>query len=99
MCDVTLKTEIDGEEIHAHRCVIASNSEYFEKMFVGGFKESNQKLIIIEGIDHTTLRHLIDFMYSGKLVAIDAENVEVMIFIYAKKSYHILSHYFLFLFF
>lgn len=77
LCDVTLKAT-DGDEIHAHKCVLASNSEYFEKMFTGGFKETNQKIICIEDISYDILRSLIDYIYAGILVTIDEENVEVI---------------------
>lgn len=80
LCDVILKTTGgDGDEMYAHRCVIASNSEYFEKMFVGAEENGRKSIIHVDGVDNDALRHLIDFIYTGELVAIDAENVEVMI--------------------
>lgn len=77
--DVTLKSS-DGVEIHAHKCVLASQSEYFERMFTGGFIESTQDVIQIYDISGRILNDIIDFMYTGLMVTIAKHNVEVMIF-------------------
>jgi len=77
--DVTLKSS-DGKEIHAHKCVLASQSEYFESMFIGGFKETTQDVILIKDISSDILKNVIDFMYTGELVTIEEDNAEVMVF-------------------
>jgi len=77
--DVTLKSA-DGKEIHAHKCVLSSHSEYFESMFIGGFKETTQDVIQINDISGDVLKNVIDFMYTGELVTIEEDNVEVMNF-------------------
>ncbi|XP_060863406.1 kelch-like protein 17 isoform X2 [Metopolophium dirhodum] len=76
--DVTLKST-DGKEIHAHKCVLASQSEYFERMFIGGFKETTQDVIQINDISSDVLKIVIDFMYTGELVPIEEDNVEEML--------------------
>ena len=82
LCDVILKT-VDGNEIHAHKFVLSTCSEYFEKMFNGDFLESaeDNEVIIIKDISDAVLKDLIDFMYTGNLARIDGDNVEVMIFL------------------
>lgn len=77
--DITLKSA-DGKEIHAHKCVLASQSGYFESMFIGGFKETTQDVIQINDISGDVLKVVIDFMYTGELVTIEEDNVEVMNF-------------------
>jgi len=77
--DITLKSA-DGKEIHAHKCVLASQSEYFETMFIGGFKETTQDVIQINDISSDVLKNVIDFMYTSELVPIEEDNVEVMNF-------------------
>ncbi|KAL4122913.1 hypothetical protein QTP88_015164 [Uroleucon formosanum] len=72
--DVTLKST-DGDEIHAHKCVLASQSEYFERMFVGGFREATQDVIQMNNISSVILNNIIDFMYTGVLVKIEKNNV------------------------
>jgi len=86
--DVTLKSS-DGVEMHAHKCVLASQSEYFEKMFTGGFLETTQDVIQIYDIRGRTLKNIIDFMYTGLLVSIGEHNVEVMIFLSNSTQYYI----------
>lgn len=80
LCDIILRT-IDGDEIRAHKCVLTTYSEYFEKMFNGGFLESNKEVVFIKDISNAVLNDLIDFMYTGKLVTVNGDNVEVIIFL------------------
>lgn len=72
LCDVKLIFE-NGEEICAHKDVLAANSEYFNIMFNGGFKESGQSGIIINMLDPIIVKPLINFMYTFELV-ITVEN-------------------------
>ncbi|XP_022176810.1 kelch-like protein 17 isoform X2 [Myzus persicae] len=77
--DITLKST-DGNEIRAHKCVLVSNSEYFEKMFIGRFQETTQDVIQIKDISSEVLQNLIDFMYTGVLVQINQDNIDEMLF-------------------
>lgn len=86
--DVTLKST-DGDEIHAHKCVLASQSEYFERMFVGGFREATQDVIQMNNISSVILNNIIDFMYTGVLVKIEKNNVLVMIFFIQLDEYNL----------
>jgi len=80
LCDVILKTADGvGDEMYVHRCVIASNSEYFEQMFVGAEENGRKSVVRVDGVGNDALRHLIDFIYTGELVTIDAGNVEVVV--------------------
>jgi len=79
--DVILKTS-DGNEIYAHKSILASASEYFEKMFGGGFQESTQDVIEIKDISIDVLNCLIDFIYTKELDTINSDNAEVMIFLF-----------------
>lgn len=65
-CDVVLSTE-DGEEINAHRLVLASVSAYFRAMFLTDMKESTQTNITIKGVESQALRNLINFAYTSTL--------------------------------
>jgi len=80
LCDVILKTADGDDGIYAHRCVIASNSEYFERMFIGA-EDEGKSTIRVEGINDDVLRRLIDFMYTGELSTVNADNVEVTVFV------------------
>ena len=63
--DVTLK--IEDRLFHAHRCVLASASPYFEAMFTAGFQESSKPEIEIKDIDSLTFELLLTCAYSGKM--------------------------------
>ncbi|KAF0754874.1 kelch-like protein 21 [Aphis craccivora] len=73
--DVILKTS-DGNEIYAHKSILTSASEYFEKMFGGGFQESTQDVIEIKDISIDVLNCLIDFIYTKELDTINSDNAE-----------------------
>lgn len=85
MCDFTIKT-IDGDIIHVHKYVLMSNCLYFEKMFSKEPKENDQKCIQILEIDSDILHNLIDYIYTGTLIHIHEESVEVIFFIYLNDS-------------
>ncbi|CAH1715309.1 unnamed protein product [Aphis gossypii] len=73
--DVILKTS-DGNEIYVHKSILASASEYFEKMFGGGFQESTQDVIEIKDISVDVLNCLINFIYTKELDTINSDNAE-----------------------
>jgi len=59
---------------------------YFEKMFSEKSKENDLKCIQILDIDNDILHNLIDFIYTGTLIQIHEESVEVIIFIFVNDS-------------
>ena len=71
LCDGTLQT-CDEETFRVHRCVLAASSPYFRAMFTGGFREANdeqlERPIVLPTITSEGLRHVLDYMYSGRLI-------------------------------
>lgn len=66
--------------IKAHRCVLASNSEYFKKLFIEKLMEVDQNTVYhIKYVTNTILRNLIDFIYTGTMVILNDANVEVIL--------------------
>ena len=65
-CDVTLI--IDGDEFPAHKCVLASSSDYFNKMFTVEMKEKYEKKIEIKGITADVFRLMFEWMYTGEIL-------------------------------
>lgn len=57
-------------------------------MFSGKFLESNQNVVHIKDINNEVMHHLIDFIYTGILVTLDEDNVEVLIF-FSQRLYFI----------
>jgi len=59
---------------------------YFEQMFSEKSKDNDQNCIHILDIDSDILHALIDYIYTGTLIQIHEESVEVIIFIFFKDS-------------
>lgn len=77
-CDVDIIA--GGQRIHAHRIILSASSRYFEAMFrpTLGLCENQQKSIVLHSIDTSTLRALIDFIYTGH-IAIEQQNVQELL--------------------
>ncbi|VVC34696.1 Galactose oxidase/kelch, beta-propeller,BTB/Kelch-associated,Galactose oxidase, beta- [Cinara cedri] len=76
--DVTLV--VNNQEISANKYVLASNSEYFNRMFTSSFKETkNDKVDIIDLGDYETLSTLIDFFYTSSLTITELNVQELLI--------------------
>lgn len=73
LCDVVL--EVGGEEILAHRLVLAASSQYFFSMFGGSMRESRQERVALKEVDPTAMRLLVEFAYTCKL-EITTQNVQ-----------------------
>ena len=70
--DVTFKTS-DGGSVSAHRAIVAAGSPVLHAMLYGNMKESNEKEIKLPSVDTETLKVLLSFMYTGKII-VDSEN-------------------------
>ena len=64
-CDIVL--QVEDQDFRAHKCVLASCSEYFYKMFTLEMKEKYDKTITIKGINAHTFRAILDWIYTGKI--------------------------------
>lgn len=69
--------------MNAHKDVLASNSDYFDRMFTSSFKERNQDKIEINisDVSYETLNTIIMFFYNTKLT-ITEHNVQVIVIFY-----------------
>jgi len=61
--DVTIV--VRGTEIKAHKCILASRSEYFSRMFASGMKENEANVIKVEDFDADTFRLALELLYAG----------------------------------
>jgi len=57
--------------------LLASASPYFHAMFTN-FTEKNKDFVVIRQLDSTTLKLLVDFIYSEKIMVTE-KNVQVII--------------------
>ncbi|CAI5482514.1 unnamed protein product [Closterium sp. Yama58-4] len=83
-CDVTLRPH-EGEALKAHRCILATWSPVFAKMFSSGLQEEKKSSVHIQDTDGPTLEKLISFMYSGELPLETATMQEVKLLVAADK--------------
>lgn len=64
LCDVVL---IAGpRQIHAHRLVLSSASDYFSAMFTSDVREATQEEIRMKDVDPDALAALVQYMYTGE---------------------------------
>jgi len=76
--DVTLI--FNNQKLSAHKEVLASNCDYFDRMFTSSFKEQDQDTFEINftSVSYETLNSLIVYFYSSKLVITEL-NVQVIL--------------------
>ena len=70
--DVCLRA--DGEDVHAHRLVLAARSPVFDRMFSTGMQETSSGTVNITDTSAPVVRLLCEFMYTAKfddLTALD----------------------------
>ncbi len=72
LLDVTLMVE--GEEIRAHKLILAANSHYFRSMFAGDMLESRSSSVELKDVEFEAMRLLVDFSYTSQL-EITTDNV------------------------
>ncbi|KAJ8301287.1 hypothetical protein KUTeg_020274 [Tegillarca granosa] len=75
LCDIVIKC--NGEEIQAHKTVLAIHSDYFRAMFTAGFEESSQQQSVVtmnEALPRA-LKLIIDYMYTGN-ITVNKESVQ-----------------------
>jgi len=56
---------VQGEEIAAHKSVLASGSAYFEKMFEAKMQESATNRVEVTDVQPTTFKAVLRFLYGG----------------------------------
>ncbi len=76
LCDVTLQAE--GQQLSAHRVILAGASPYFRVMFSGCFQESKQDTIIMQKVSFAGLKEVIDCIYTTKLKLSDVNISDVV---------------------
>jgi len=73
LCDVTLR--VDGQDFSAHRVVLAAASDFLRVLLVGGWKESKEDVVQLQGIDGQAFGSILRFLYSGELAAKGVEEL------------------------
>ena len=86
LCDVILV--VDGEEILAHRLVLAASSQYFFSMFGGSMRESRQERVELKEAEASAMKLLVEFAYTCKLeiTTLNVQSVMMAASVYAFPS-------------
>ena len=71
-CDVTLVVE-NRKEFKAHRQVVSKASPFFEEMLNSDMKEANEGIVRLEMLTESSLRDILEFIYTGS-VQVSPEN-------------------------
>jgi len=67
LCDITVRVE--EKDFKAHRLVLAASSDVLRALLVGGWRESKEEVITLDGVDARSFELILTFLYSGELVA------------------------------
>jgi len=78
---------VDKNRIYCHRLVLGMYSNFFERMFLSGMKESQRNEVNLKDVDLETVKNLIYFMYTGR---IDNEKINVSLLV-AADMYEVMS--------
>ncbi|KAJ1700353.1 hypothetical protein LUZ63_000132 [Rhynchospora breviuscula] len=71
--------EVNGEVLHAHRCILAASSSVFEAELFGPMKEKNMKKINILDMDASVFKAMIYFIYNDSLPEIEVKDSTTMV--------------------
>ena len=74
-CDIILV--VDDEEFPAHKCVLASCSDYFNEMFTVEMQEKYEKKVELKGINANTFPLMLDWIYNEQIL-LTVENFVVL---------------------
>jgi len=76
LTDVTIKCE--NKILECHKAILSARSSVFRAMFQHDMRESKNNEIIIPDLDFTTVKDMVKFIYSGRLVDI-AEKSDLLL--------------------
>lgn len=76
LCDVVI--QVEENQFHAHRIVLAANTPYFEAMFSGDLEESRQQIVTLKDVSPEAVKNIIDYCYTSA-VNISEENAESLL--------------------
>ena len=76
---------VGDTKVKAHKCILASRSNFFENMFSVGMREAQESVISVQDISLPTFRKLLEFIYSDQLVKIENADQAIDVLVAANK--------------
>jgi len=76
LTDVTIKCE--NKILECHKAILSARSNVFRAMFQHDMRETKNNEIIISDLDFTTVKDMVKFIYSGRLVDV-AEKSDLLL--------------------
>ncbi len=70
LIDYNLKLKREGfkdNDFPVHKLLLASRVPYFDRIFRGGFKESVEHVVTVDGVEASSFEFFVDYVYTGKL--------------------------------
>jgi len=65
---------VQGSPIYAHKVILYTRSDYFRPLIDNGMKESQMNQIELNDITPSLFRLILEYIYTGQVSAIDADN-------------------------
>ncbi|KAH9363563.1 hypothetical protein HPB48_005904 [Haemaphysalis longicornis] len=70
---------VDGQQFHAHKAVLAAASPVFATVFQHDSATNGSTRVDVTDTDHTVFRQVLLFMYTGRVVNIDAMAADLLV--------------------
>lgn len=77
MSDITI--EVEGRQIRAHKCILASRSKVFKAMLQAPLKERQNGVVEIEDADYASVWAMLRFMYCSDTKAVADHELDVFV--------------------
>jgi hypothetical protein len=74
--DITIT--LDNDHYNLHRCILASQSEYFAALFTNGMLESKQPVIALKDVSKEVFDLIVEFLYTGDIKSDVSWSVELL---------------------
>ncbi|GLD92569.1 hypothetical protein PINS_up001128 [Pythium insidiosum] len=68
---------VEGRVVYGHKMVLSLLSERFRGMFTGGFRESQQREIVIPEIRYSVFLRMLEYLYTGEFTIGASTNTQV----------------------
>lgn len=82
---------VEGENIPAHKAILATRCPYFSAMFDSGLMNGSEENIVKLDVPSKEFKKILEYIYTGGLEAEDEEEVLQILSLAQESSYKALS--------